>query len=468
MAPSAQTTDGTALAPREAPLRLQGAALSPGTSHVGAMLRCLVLLSCVVLGISSAPSHPVLFWLGTAAYGVVALGHVVFAARLARARVVSWLFFLLDLAALSALILLRGTEVRELLVASFTLMLLAAIVDGLGHALLNILLVTGAYVMLTRWGSSTTTLLSSGSLAHIALFAVVGGLMGHTAEEARRLTSERRTAERRRVRAQSSLRRTNRHLRVSEQQLEAAQESLRANERLVTLGMLSAGVSHELKNPIAVILAGVEAADEIASEGGAQEGCADLDEALGACRDACQHLERIVADLNNLARAGTRELASMDLAESVDVAARLLRKVAAPGIDVRVESAGPVVVPGDPGRILQVVLNLGKNALDALEDAGGGCLKLRCELTGDGGRIDVVDDGPGIAEEMQRCIFEPFVTTKGPGRGTGLGLHLVREIVTSHAGTVSCRSRVGEGTCMRIELPGHEADEETARWSLSA
>jgi signal transduction histidine kinase len=122
-------------------------------------------------------------------------------------------------------------------------------------------------------------------------------------------------------------------------------------------------------------------------------------------------------------------------------------------MEIAVETERPV--RADPGRLLQVLLNLGGNALDAMEALPkGGLLRLVARDAADGHVAFVVEDsGLGIPPEVQARLFEPFLTTKGPGKGTGLGLHLVGEIVTAMSGRITWESRTGEGTRFRVEIP---------------
>lgn len=427
--------------------------------NVATTLRFLVLATAAVLGLSSPLENPTAFWLLACLYATTVLAPIL----LPRERLASLhcggLVFLWDVLAISAIIIFRGQDMQSLLVAIFTLMLLAAVIEGLGNVFVNVLLVSVAFMALTRWGRPPSELFDVGVLSQLALFFVTAVLMGYAAEQARNQASARRNAERHRRRAQFALVDRSNDLRLSEEQLEAAQKSLRANERLYTLGMLSAGVSHEIKNPLAVIVAGVEAAEEInaeirAAKLPADESTEDMAGALGECRLACEQLHRIVADLNNLARAGEIRTSSVDLATSIDIGARLLGKLAGP--TVRLEVQAPSVRPAlaDPGRILQVILNLGKNAVDAIHEYGGSRVTLSCANAGDEYvALCVEDDGPGMPLELQRHMFEPFISTKGPGKGTGLGLHLVQEIVTSHCGTIDCESQLGVGTRFRVLLP---------------
>ncbi len=109
---------------------------------------------------------------------------------------------------------------------------------------------------------------------------------------------------------------------------------------------------------------------------------------------------------------------------------------------------------GDRGEIEQVLINLVKNAIEAIEDSTRytGAVTLAIRLT-DAIEISVRDDGCGIPAARLDTVFEPFFTTKEPGRGTGLGLPVVRQIVLAHGGTIAVTSAIGAGTCFTIRLP---------------
>ena len=430
--------------------------------RIATALRLLVLASVVLMGLASAPTYPTAFWLMTLAYGVAIAIPLLMEERGQTTNLSGWVVFLIDVVAVSAIIVFRGHDIQDLLVASFTLMLLAGVIDGLGNVFVNVLLVSLAYVALTKWGAPASELLSFSNLSQLTLFCVVGVLMGYTADVARQQTEARTSAEKKRRRVQSALKKTKKNLRHSESQLAAAQDSLRANERLYTIGMLSAGISHEIRIPIAVIVASAEAAGEIAGEleidktsSDSVEAQEDMVMALQECQTACDHLHRIVDDLNNLARARTVMTSSVDVGKTLESAARLLKRVASEASVHIVLDAHPTPeAQADPGRLMQVVLNLAKNAIDAMRPTGGGTLCLGCRpVDEECVALMVADNGPGIPSYVQECMFDPFITTKEPGEGTGLGLHLVQEIVKSHQGTIECESTEGEGTIFTAYLP---------------
>jgi signal transduction histidine kinase len=110
------------------------------------------------------------------------------------------------------------------------------------------------------------------------------------------------------------------------------------------------------------------------------------------------------------------------------------------------------VITVDPNKIKQVIINLVMNAVHAMQ--GQGRIVLRTLLSPDGMlELQVKDNGPGIAPELQKQVFAPFFTTKTEGEGTGLGLYICQNIINGHGGSISLESQPGEGTTFRIRLP---------------
>lgn len=429
--------------------------------HVVSALRFLVLASLTVLGLGRPPEHAVLFWTITSVYGGVLALTTITGGGAGRKTSVSAIIFLFDVIAVSLLIILRGGDVQGFLMAYFALVLVAAIMEGLGNALVNAAVVSLVYTVINHWGSPVGEMMTLGMLGKFAFFLIIAILMGHMAAETRREAATRRKVEDDRKRISEELRNTSSNLRQSTQQLRKARDSLRANDRLATLGMLSAGIAHEMKNPIAAIFANIETAPDLLAElreahaggGDLDEVVEEIDDVVEDCRHACGHLQKVVLDLNDMVRGREAVLQSVAPAESLQSAMRMLRKKAGPNIMVEISRQTERRVHADPGRLLQVLLNLAGNALDAMQESGGK-LALRVEDAGSDRVAFVVEDtGPGIPLDVQERIWEPFMTTKEPGKGTGLGLHLVKEMVTSHHGSIEFESTPGEGTRFRVELP---------------
>ena len=235
-------------------------------------------------------------------------------------------------------------------------------------------------------------------------------------------------------------------------ELRRAQASLVRSEKLASVGRLAAGVAHEIGNPIAAILGFLELL-----RGGDLEP-ADQQEFLRRIDKETQRIHAIIRDLLDFARAEPAEEAgaSCDPVEVIEDAVRLV----GPQKDLRqvtIERRVPEEVPhvrGSADRLTQVVLNLLLNAADAI--AGEGTITIEVELgvePVEGVTIAVTDSGPGIAPEVRQSLFEPFVTTKRSGKGTGLGLAVCQTIVERLGGTIEAGDAEGGGARFAIHLP---------------
>lgn len=222
-------------------------------------------------------------------------------------------------------------------------------------------------------------------------------------------------------------------------------------EKLSAIGKVLSGVAHELQSPLAVVMGYAELIQKAA--GPASEIHRDAGRILTAT-DACRD---VVRSLLTVARRVEPEIRVARIQEVVDQVADLLRKPLTCD-KVTLEVSARVDLPAfafDPGRIQQVLLNLVVNARDALVEAeAGGTIRVALFRHGDGwARILVSDDGPGVPEEVRGSIFDPYFTTKPPGKGTGLGLAICRSIVEEHGGTLRLGESPEGGAEFDILLP---------------
>lgn len=228
--------------------------------------------------------------------------------------------------------------------------------------------------------------------------------------------------------------------------LRAMEAQVRRSERLADLGRVAAGLAHELRNPLASMAGSVELLS-------GSEGLRPEDQRLMAIvlKEAAR-LEQLVARFLDYSRPSPPRLAPCDLAQ---VAAEVAAVFAADPSAARVRlerTLEPVTVHCDPDQLRQVLWNLLLNAAQALQEQGGGTIRLRCvPEEGQGGRLEVEDDGPGIAPEDRARLFTPFFTTKSGG--TGLGLATVHRIVEAHGGTVEAAPVEPRGIRFTVRLP---------------
>ena len=225
-----------------------------------------------------------------------------------------------------------------------------------------------------------------------------------------------------------------------------AEERAGLAERLASIGTLTAGIAHEVGTPINII--GGYA--DMMQRSLADEENRDRARIIG---EQVKRITGLIQTLLNLARPQDAVRVPVDLAQVLDDALAFVReRLARRGIGVHRWFEAVPALRGDPDRLQQVFLNLFVNAVDAMEE--GGNLEVRLESVGaDQLEVTVRDEGTGIPHAELDRIFEPFYTTKPPGKGTGLGLLVSRGIVTDHGGTIDVASELGKGTEFRIRLP---------------
>jgi len=234
--------------------------------------------------------------------------------------------------------------------------------------------------------------------------------------------------------------------------LEEAQTRLIRSERLASVGRLAAGLAHEIGNPIAALM-GLQ--DCLIAGGLSAEEQVDF---LSRMRRETERIHQVLRDLLDFARPSQGKEAPLpkqpgDVKSAVEDALALVRPqkiMKAVRIERELEQTlSWVVLPNS--ELVQVLLNLLLNAADALN--GEGQVTVRAKNNPKGVRIEVEDDGPGVPEEVRERLFEPFVTTKEVGKGTGLGLAVCRGLVEGAGGTIGWDASLASGTRFVIELP---------------
>jgi signal transduction histidine kinase/NAD-dependent dihydropyrimidine dehydrogenase PreA subunit len=238
-------------------------------------------------------------------------------------------------------------------------------------------------------------------------------------------------------------------LKRSHEDLASAQKLLVHSERLASMGQLSAGVAHELNNPLGTVL--LYSHMMLRQVPGDDPRRADLEMVVSEAT----RCKTIVRGLLDFARQSRVNKAPVELGELFDDVARIMQPRLAGGrVRLGIELApGLSAVMMDAAQIKQVLINLVGNGLDACGEQGE--VVLRACLAGDGRWvvIEVQDDGCGIPPEHMPKLFNPFFTTKEPTRGTGLGLAIAYGVVKMHAGDISAQSKPGQGTTFRVRLP---------------
>jgi two-component system, NtrC family, sensor kinase len=228
------------------------------------------------------------------------------------------------------------------------------------------------------------------------------------------------------------------------------EEQLQISEKMASIGLLAAGVAHEVNTP----LTGISSFTQMLLEGADPED--PKTRLLEKIERQTFRAAKIVNGLLNLSRPAsntTSELAIVDLNVVIaDVLALLEHQFATHSVKLRRElSDTPVMVLGIEHKLQQVFLNLFLNAKDAMPK--GGWLSVRTALESDRVVAEVADTGSGIPNEYLARIYDPFFTTKAMNQGTGLGLSITYGIVREHEGSIDCDSQVGQGTRFVLSLP---------------
>jgi PAS domain S-box-containing protein len=245
-------------------------------------------------------------------------------------------------------------------------------------------------------------------------------------------------------------------------EIEALQQRLVLSGRMVAVGQLAAGVAHEVNNPTAYVRSNMlllreywANATQLLSDRQASDGKGELfSDGAELIDESLEGIERIASIVQQIGRfthadVDARELAQLD--PLIDSALRMARPRLKAGIQLERESGDVPPIECAPRELEQVFLNLLLNAADAIGDTG--TIRISTSLEGKRARIDVADDGGGIAPANLARVFDPFFTTKPVGKGTGLGLAICYEIVQRHGGELEARSELGRGTVFSVRLP---------------
>ncbi len=238
-------------------------------------------------------------------------------------------------------------------------------------------------------------------------------------------------------------------LRRHEEELLRKNDLLERQDRLASLGMLSASVAHELNTPLSVLHGSIEKLQETVPQLQAQD-------RLARMLRVTQRLRRISEGLIDFARVRKEELGPVDVRAVIEESWGLVAIDEKAG-EVHFHNRVPedVRVSGNADRLVQVFVNLLRNSMCALQPGGNITVESHC-VTQDGRSlvsISVEDDGPGIPADVLPNIFEAFVTTRLDSRGTGLGLTVAEGIVSQHGGTIQASNRPGGGARLEVRLP---------------
>ena len=235
-------------------------------------------------------------------------------------------------------------------------------------------------------------------------------------------------------------------------------KELQKQDRMAVIGELSAGLAHEIRNPVAAIRGAMDELQRNIDNPQLVERLAKI-----AVRES-DHLNEIVSGFLDFARDPSRRYALLDVREVAREVEELLSRKYGGGPDLTVTLRTPpesCLIMGDRTQIWQVFMNLGQNAIEAMDNRG--TLSIIVDQNESRGPVEIRfdDDGPGIAPDKVARIFEPFYTEKE--RGVGMGLAICMRIITAHDGTIQAASRPGGGTTMNVRLPRAREISDNAR-----
>lgn len=272
------------------------------------------------------------------------------------------------------------------------------------------------------------------------------------------------------------------------EQLKQAQSKLVQSEKMASLGVLTAGIAHEINNPINFVYAGVnsmakdfedvkrvvedmkalaqapEPAAAIAQlealrqDAGFDEAFEALEETLKDIKLGATRISAIVAGLSKFSRMGKEDFQFANIHEEVESALVLLRNKYKSHIKIERDYAQRLpAVECCPGKLSQAFMNILSNAIDAIdaksEGNAGGVITIATRAQGDAVTLSIKDNGTGMSESVRSKIFDPFFTTKAVGKGIGLGMAITHSIIQDHEGQLAVETEEGDGSEFTLTLP---------------
>lgn len=238
-----------------------------------------------------------------------------------------------------------------------------------------------------------------------------------------------------------------------EQEKEKMQKQLFQSSKLASIGELAAGVAHEINNPLAIIHGYSMVLQRKLKEAGFKE--EEYFEPLDVLFKSVKRITNIINGLRSYAHVGDDNLEIINIHELLENTVGLIRNLYEnKNIEIETElSAQQTTVLGISGKIQQVFMNYLSNAKDAIGKKSNGKIEIKSQNVKDWVVISVIDNGHGIKPADKEKIFDPFYTTKPPGKGTGLGMNIVHSIINKMGGKIEVDSNYGQGTSFTTYFP---------------
>lgn len=251
--------------------------------------------------------------------------------------------------------------------------------------------------------------------------------------------------------------------------LRSTQRQLLHAEKMASLGTLSAGVAHEINNPLSYLASNLdtleqyiedisdcfktpELANIVATDKTLAYVLKDLPDLMSACTEATERISSIVSGLNSFSRKNDEQLIPINIKEPIEAAIVITHNALKYKHQVELQwQHNDLQIAGNQGQLQQVFTNLLINAAHAMPE--GGVITISTWVNEDNLAIKVCDQGEGMDEKTAARIFEPFYTTKPENQGTGLGLSISYAILSAHNASISVKSKLKQGTCFTILIP---------------
>jgi len=240
-------------------------------------------------------------------------------------------------------------------------------------------------------------------------------------------------------------------LELTLENLRQTQKQLVNSEKLASLGVLAAGVAHEINNPLNFIQGGITGLENY-FEDNLENYLMDIKPLIEGMNEGVRRAANIVASLSHYSRQSDIPMTLCDIHNIIDNCLVIMQNQTKNRITITKDYINqPLELNCNEGKMHQAILNLLANAVQSIEKEG--TISIRTSLAGEKLELIIADTGHGISEENIPRIFDPFFTTKEPGKGTGLGLSITYNIILEHNGEIHCSSKLKEGTQFLIYLP---------------
>ena len=249
----------------------------------------------------------------------------------------------------------------------------------------------------------------------------------------------------------------NTELKKTLQDLKETQAQLFQADKMASIGILTAGIAHEINNPLNFIMGAYEGIKSAYDQSSKQVPDENIEVLLDALNTGIERATNIVKSLNEFSRDSKNNEEQCNIHTIMNNCLVMLNNSIKDNIKIEKEySNEEIIIKGNVGQLHQVFLNVLSNAVHAIKKTGD--IKILTKIADHEAIISISDTGAGIASENLTKITDPFFTTKEPGKGTGLGLYITYNIVKDHKGSIKFNSEPEKGTTVIMKFPVHKED----------